>query len=61
MVLKLQERVNDRTKKFDLAKNPKEKDLSSEKKEQVQHIAQKQATVEELTRTMSEKFNREEE
>lgn len=59
MIRSLQLRVNTRTKEFNLARDPKAEDLTPTKKEQVQHIAKKQASVEELTRTMSEKLSRE--
>ncbi len=61
MIRSLQQRVNKKTEEFDLARPEEKADLPPEKKEQVQHIAEKQASVEDLTRTMAEKLQRQEE
>ncbi|MCZ6688944.1 MAG: hypothetical protein O7H41_05015 [Planctomycetota bacterium] len=61
MIRSLQIRVNKRTTAFDLDRDPKVEDaLPKIKKEQVDRIAKKQESVENLTRTMAEKLNREE-
>lgn len=60
MIRSLQLRVNKKTKDFDLDREEVE-NLDAEKKEQVEHIAGKQATVEELTRTMAERLSGENE
>ena len=60
MIRSLQLRVNKKTKDFDLDRKDVE-NLDPQKKEQVEHITGKQASVEELTRTMAERLSGENE
>lgn len=55
MVRSLQLRVNEKTKEFDLGRKGEES-LVPDAKERVAHIAEKQAAVEDLTRTMADKL-----
>ena len=60
MIRSLQLRVNKKTKDFDLDRKDVE-NLDPEKMQQVEHITDKQASVEELTRTMAERLSGENE